>query len=46
LGAVWKPLPIIKLNVRPKLLVPIEALSKGGSINPWEAGLDLWVDLP
>ncbi|MBN2537874.1 transporter [candidate division WOR-3 bacterium] len=46
LGAVWKPLPVVKLNVRPKVLVPLEALSKGGSINPWEAGLDFWVDLP
>jgi len=45
-GAVVKPLPVLKLNLRPKVLVPLEALSKGGSINPWEAGLDAWIDFP
>jgi len=45
-GAVLKPLPVVKLAVRPKLILPLEALSKGGSINPWEAGLDFWLTLP
>ena len=46
IGAVVKPLPVLKLSIRPKVLIPLEGLSKGGSINPWEAGLDFWLDLP
>jgi len=45
-GAVFKPIPGVKLAIRPKVGLPLEFGSKGGSLQPWEAGLDFWVDLP
>jgi hypothetical protein len=39
-GIVAKPIP--GLSVRPKLLIPIEAVNKGGSNFTWKIGLDLW----
>jgi hypothetical protein len=39
-----KPLPM--LVVRPKVSVPLEFVSQGGSIAPYSAGLDVWVTLP
>ncbi|HDR00430.1 MAG TPA: hypothetical protein ENN51_09135 [candidate division WOR-3 bacterium] len=40
-GAVWKPVPI--LSVRPKVCLPLQALSRGGVIAPFTAGLAFWV---
>ncbi len=43
-GVVWKPIP--KLAVRPKVGVPLEFACKGGSLQPFDIGLDFWVTLP
>jgi hypothetical protein len=46
IGAVFKPLSVLKLAVRPKIGVPLEFGSRGGSLQPWEAAIDFWVTLP
>jgi hypothetical protein len=43
-GAVWQPLPF--LSIRPKVTVPLEFVSRGGSIPAFTPGLDFWVTLP
>ncbi|MEO0081058.1 MAG: hypothetical protein ABIL25_02050 [candidate division WOR-3 bacterium] len=43
-GAVVKPVPV--LSIRPKVMVPIAALCKGGAIAPFGVGLDFWVIAP
>ncbi len=43
-GAIWKPIP--KLAIRPKVGVPLEFACKGGSLQPFDIGLDFWVTLP
>lgn len=43
-GAVWKPIPM--LSIRPKVALPIAAISKGGALAPFTAGLDFWVIAP
>ncbi len=45
-GAVVKPLPVVKLAVRPKVGVFLEPLSRGGGMQPWEAGVDFWLAVP
>lgn len=44
LGAVVKPIPM--LSIRPKVGLPLEFLSKGGSLAPLNVGLDFWVIAP
>lgn len=44
LGIVVKPVSI--LSIRPKVGLPIAAISKGGSIAPFNVGLDFWVIAP
>lgn len=39
-GIVAKPAP--GLSIRPKLLIPIDAINKGGSNFTWKIGLDVW----
>jgi hypothetical protein len=41
---MWKPLPM--LVIRPKAAIPLAAMSKGGSLPDWYAGLDVWVSVP
>lgn len=41
---MFKPLPM--LVVRPKVSVPLEFASKGASLAPYVAGLDVWVTFP
>jgi len=41
---MWKPLPM--LVIRPKAAIPLTAMSKGGSLPDWYAGLDVWVSVP
>lgn len=43
-GAVWKPFPM--LSIRPKVGIPLEFVSRGGSLAPFSAGLDFWVIAP
>jgi hypothetical protein len=38
--------PISQLVVRPKVLVPLEFVSRGGKIAPLTAGLDVWATFP
>jgi len=44
LGLVVKPVPI--LSIRPKVGLPLAFVSRGGSIAPFNAGLDFWVLVP
>jgi len=44
IGAVLKPVKI--LSVRPKILVSLPFISKGGSAAPFSLGLDFWVIAP
>jgi len=41
---MWKPISM--LTIRPKLALPLAAVSKGGSMPNWYGGLDAWVFLP
>jgi hypothetical protein len=34
------------LVIRPKAAIPLAAMSKGGSLPDWYAGLDVWVSVP
>lgn len=43
-GLVVKPVPV--LSVRPKVMLPLAGISRGGAIAPFSAGLDFWVTVP